>query len=206
MRFQAPVTAILNNKTKVTCLRFLYKYPANMTGRELAKMVRGSPSTIHRAMKELADEQIVTFKNIGNAHIYEINRGNLIVKEILIPIFEKEENLLRDFLEELAGHIQSSPLKSRIVSVALFGSVHEKKEKPDSDIDLFVLVKEPQDRKKVEDLIFEIDSKTRLQVNMGIEPYVKSIGEFKTDKDLEVIKSILKSHRVIFGKKLEDLL
>ncbi len=206
MRFQTPVTTILNNKTKITCLRFLYKYPANMTGRELAKMVYGSPSTIHRAMKELSDEQIVTFQSIGKGHIYQINKENLIVKKILIPMFDQEENLLTDFLGELVKNIQASPLKSKIISVALFGSVHEKKEKPDSDIDLFVLVKEPQDRKKVEDLIFEIDSKTRLQVNMGIEPYVKSMGEFKTDKDLEVIKSILKSHRVIFGKKLEDLL
>ncbi len=206
MRFQTPITNILNNKTRIACLRFLYKYSANMTGRELAKMVRGSPSTIHRAMKELEDEQIVTFKNVGNSHIYEINKDNLIVKEILIPMFEKEENLLRNFLEELARHIQSSALKSRIVSVALFGSVHEQREKPDSDIDLFVLVKEPKDRKKVEDLIFEIDRKTHLQVNMGIEPYIKSVGEFKRDKDLEVIKSILKSHRIIFGKKIEDLL
>lgn len=205
MRFYAPLTSILDNKTKVACLRFLYKYPANLTGRELARMVKMAPTTIHKAMKELSHEQVVILRNVGNSHIYEINKDNLIVTKILIPMFKEENRLLADFLKHLARKIQGSSLKKRIISVALFGSVHERTEKPTSDIDLFVLVKETKDKKKIENLIFDLDSQIRPQTNMSMEPYIKTIHEFQKDKELGVIKSILKSHRIIWGRSLEVL-
>lgn len=205
MKFHAPLTSILDNKTKITCLRFLYKYPANLTGRELARMVKMAPATVHRAMQELSSEQILILRNIGNSYIYEINKNSLIVTKILIPMFQEEDRLLADFLEFLVKKIKSSPLKDKIISVALFGSVHEQTEKPASDIDLFILVKETKDKKRIEDLIFDLDSKTRPQINMSIEPYVKTIHEFQRDKELGVIKSILRSHRVMWGERLEVL-
>ena len=88
----------------------------------------------------------------------------------------------------------------------MFGSVHERKEKPVSDIDLFVVVKEAKYKKPIEDFILTIDSNLISLIGMGIEPYIKTIAELKKDRELNVIKSILKSHRVIWGQSLEKIL
>jgi predicted nucleotidyltransferase len=157
-------------------------------------------------MKELANEQVVILKNYGNSHVYELNKSNRIVLEILKPMFKKESVLLDNFINDLVLGIKKSELKNNIFSVVLFGSVQEGKEKPGSDIDLCVVVNESKDKKAVEDLIFSIDSTLMSQLGMGIEPYIKSISEFKKDKELGVIKSILKSNRVIWGQNLEKIL
>lgn len=206
MRFQAPITSIFNNKAKADCLRFLYKYPAELTGRQLAKMVKGAPATIHRVMQELSDEQVVTSRNVGNAHIYEINKKNMIVDRIIIPMFKEEDQLLSGVLSQLTQKIAKSPLKSKIISVALFGSVHEKRENPTSDIDIFILVHDSGDKKRLEDLIQEFGNEIHSQINMSIEPFVKTISEFQTQKETNIIKSIIRSHRIIYGEPLENSL
>ncbi len=206
MRFQAPITSIFNNKAKVDCLRFLYKYPAELTGRQLAKMVKGAPATIHRVMQELSDEQVVTSRNVGNAHIYEINKKNMIVDRIIIPMFKEEDQLLSGVLSQLTQKIAKSPLKNKIISVALFGSVHEKRENPTSDIDIFILVHDSGDKKRLEDLIQEFGNEIHSQINMSIEPFVKTISEFQTQKETNIIKSIIRSHRIIYGEPLENSL
>ena len=114
--------------------------------------------------------------------------------------------MLDDLINYVSQKMKRSPIRKEIVSVALFGSVYERTERPTSDIDLFIVVKEARYKKQVEDLMFEIDSKLIALIGMGIEPYIKTIGEFKKDQELNVIRSILKSHRVIWGQNLEKIL
>ncbi len=206
MRLNKPLTNILDSQAKIICLRLLCNHPTEINGRQLSKIVRLSPTTVHKAMKELANEQIIVLKNYGNSHVYELNKTNRIVVEILKPLFNKEKVILDNFIKDVIQRIKKSELKNRISSIVLFGSVHEGTEKPGSDIDLCVVVKESKDKKKVEDLIFDLDSTLMAQIGMSIEPYIKTISEFKKDKELGVIKSILKSNRVIWGQSLEKIL
>ena len=206
MRLNKPLTNILDSQAKIICLRLLCNHPTEINGRQLSKIVRLSPTTVHKAMKELANEQIIVLKNYGNSHVYELNKTNRIVVEILKPLFNKEKVILDNFIKDVIQRIKKSELKNRISSIVLFGSVHEGTEKPSSDIDLCVVVKESKDKKKVEDLIFDLDSTLMAQIGMSIEPYIKTISEFKKDKELGVIKSILKSNRVIWGQSLEKIL
>ena len=55
-------------------------------------------------------------------------------------------------------------------------------------------------------MIFNLDSALMAKIGMSIEPYIKTIGEFKKDKGLSVIKSILKSNLVIWGQSPEKIL
>lgn len=205
MRLNRPLNHILDSQTKATCLRLLCNHPTEINGRQLSKIVKLSPTTVHKAMKELANEQIIILKNYGNSHVYELNKGNKIVIEILKPMFNKERMLLDSFIKEIVRDIKKSGFINSIFSIALFGSVHQGAEKPGSDIDLCVVVKEQKDKKRVEDLIFNMNSGLMVPLGMGIEPYVKTINEFKKDKGLGVIKSILKSHRIIWGERLEGI-
>ena len=206
MRFHDPLTHILDNKTKVVCLRLLCKYPTQISGRQLSKIIKINPTTVNEAVNSLVANQIVMVRKAGKAHLYELNKNHWVVAKILRPMFKLEDGLLNDFIDHIVRKIKSSQIKKEIVSIALYGSVQEKNEKPASDIDLFVVLTEAKYKKKVEDLIFEINSDVLTQVGMGIEPNIKSVGEFKKNKKLNVFKSILKSHRIILGQKLEKLL
>jgi predicted nucleotidyltransferase len=206
MRFHSPLTHILDNRTKVIVLRLLCKYPTSITGRQLAKIVKVNHTTVNEALNGLINEQVILVRKVGKSHIYELNKTNWIVTKLLIPIFKQEDVLLDDFIKHVSQAIKRSPISKRIVSLGLFGSVYECREKPTSDIDLFIVVAEAKYKKIVEDLIFEIDSNLISLIGMGIEPYIKTIAELKKDRELNVIKSILKSHRIIWGKSLEKVL
>ena len=205
MRFNKPLTHILDSQPKVICLRLLCNHSTQINGRQLSKIVGLSPTTVHKAMKELANEQIVNLKNYGNSHVYELNKDHKVVRGILVPLFNKEKMLLKDFIKDVTNRIKKSDVKNSILSVALFGSVLEGAEGPKSDIDLCVIVKESKDKKRAEDLIFAINSQTLQETGMRIEPYIKTINEFKRDKKLEVIKSIQKSNQIIWGKNLGEI-
>ncbi|MDO8674756.1 MAG: nucleotidyltransferase domain-containing protein [Candidatus Omnitrophota bacterium] len=205
MRFNKPLNHILDSQTKTICLRLLCNHPTEINGRQLSKIVKLSPTTVHKAMKELANEQIIILKNYGNSHVYELNKDNRIVAEILKPMFNKEKILLDSFIKNIVRGIKRSGFINSIFSIVLFGSVQKGTEKPGSDIDLCVVVKEQKDKKRVENLIFNMNSGLMIPLGMGIEPYVKTISEFKKDKGLGVIKSILKSHRIVWGERLEGV-
>ena len=205
MRFNKPLNHILDSQPKVICLRLLCNHPTEINGRQLSKIVGLSPTTVHKAMKELANEQIINLKNYGNSHVYELNRHHKVVREILASLFNKERALLKDFIKDITNRIKKSNVRNAIVSIALFGSVHEGSEGPKSDIDLCIIVKELKDKKSVEDLIFAINSQTLPETGMRIEPYIKTIKEFKRDKNLGVIKSIQKSNQIIWGENLEKI-
>ena len=205
MRFNKPLNYILDSQPKIICLRLLCNHPTEINGRQLSKIVKLSPTTVHKAMKELANQQIVLLKNYGNSHLYELNKGNRIVFEILKPMFIKERTLLKTFLADLTKRIRKSELRNIIISVVLFGSVKEGAEKPASDIDLCVVVKEVRDKKRAEEFIFDINSETMPETGMRIEPYVKAVSEFKKNKESGVIESILKSHCLIWGESLEKI-
>ncbi len=205
MRHTTPLTYVLDSKPKIICLRLLCNHPTEINGRQLSMIVGLSPTTVHKAMKELAEEQIVLLKNYGNSHIYQLNNNNPIVIDILKPMFNKEKVLLKELMDQIARKINKSAIKDKIVTVALFGSLNEGLEAPGSDIDICVVVNQASDKKVVEELLFSINSEIMSKMGMRIEPYIKTTNEFKKDQELGIIKSILKSNRVIYGNNLENI-
>ncbi len=206
MRFQSPLSHILDNQAKVVCLRLLCKYPTLISGRQLAKIVGVNPTTVNKALNGLLAEQIILVRKAGKSYLYELNKTHWLVAKLLIPLFKQEGALLSEFILFVVQEIKQSPINKEIVSVALFGSVHERSETPVSDIDLFIVIKEAKYKRKVEDLIFSIEAKAMPLIAMGMEPYIKTIAEFKKDQKLNVIKSIIRSHRVVWGRALERIL
>ena len=85
MRFNKPLTHILDSQPKVICLRLLCNHSTQINGRQLSKIVGLSPTTVHKAMKELANEQIINLKNYGNSHVYELNKDHKVVRGMLVP-------------------------------------------------------------------------------------------------------------------------
>jgi len=207
MRVHNPLDKILNNELKVKILRFLCKTEAEWNGRQIARQIKISPAAAHKALRELHNERVLLLKSVGKSYLYRLNKENLIVSDLLRHLFEKESKIPAEVYRAILRNI-SSLAKKDIISMAVFGSVKEAKERPTSDIDILVLVRNLKDKKKVEDDFGKINEKIMDRFGNTISLYIQTNEEFKLKhkKGIALIKNILKSHRLLYGKPLEELL
>ncbi len=89
---------------------------------------------------------------------------------------DKEKKVIESFVKELR-----EKLGDDIVSIRLFGSKVKGDFKEDSDIDIFVLVKE---KRKVRDKISDIAADYFFETNIPLSPIVYSLFEYKKNKEL----------------------
>ena len=207
MRIHQPLNKILNNETKVKVLRFLYSNDIEWSGRRIAREIQISPATCHKALQGLYSEGILLLRNVGRTHLYQFNHDNYVAKELLHPLFKKEERLLK-VISRLLRDEFSEKVKERVVSIALFGSVEKREDRPDSDIDLLVLVSSAKDKDKIEKDLDNLNEKTVRLFGKIVSPYIESVSGFrrKYKKGLPVVKEIVQSHKLISGKSLREVI
>lgn len=207
MRIHQPLNKILNNETKVKVLRFLYSNDIEWSGRGIAREIQVSPATCHKALQELHSEGIVLLRNVGKTYLYQFNHHNYVAKELLHPLFKKEERLLK-VISRLLRDEFSEKVKEGIVSIALFGSVEKREDRPDSDIDLLVLVAGAKNKEKIEKAFDNLNEKTMRLFGKIVSPYIESVSGFrrKYKQGLPVAKEIVQSHKLISGKSLREVI
>ena len=207
MRVHDPLDKILNNEVKIKILRFLCKTEAEWSGRQIAQEIKVSPAACHKALRELNNERALLLRSVGRSYLYRLNKENIIISELLKPLYEKESKIPDNVNRAIVRNISSLVIND-IASIAVFGSMRKGKERSTSDIDLLVLVRNPEDKRKVEEDFGKVNEKIISKFGNTISNYIQTTEEFKTKykKGLALVKNILKSHRLLFGKPLEDLL
>ncbi|MEW6041470.1 MAG: nucleotidyltransferase domain-containing protein, partial [Elusimicrobiota bacterium] len=178
---------------------------AEWSGRQIAKEINVSPPTCHKALRELYSERVIILRSAGVTHLYKLNKTNYIVENILSEIFQKEK-IIPKVLNNLIIKELKSSLREKIASVILFGSVARKKEKATGDIDLMLVIKRVNDKRKTEQTLNIVNSKIIELFNRRIEPYLLTLSELKRKQSLPVIKEVIKSGKLLLGKSLTELL
>jgi predicted nucleotidyltransferase len=208
VKFTKPLDDILNTEAKIRILRFLCRTNAEWNGSQIAKEIKVTSPAAHTALRALQKEGLLTRRNMGKNHVYGLKEGSFLVSNLLKPLFAKEDRILDRITAMIKRKIASFRAKNDIISVALFGSVNVHKERPTSDIDLVVVVENARAKAAIERLFEEIDAKVSNEFGNAVSPYINTRAEFKAKqkKGLAVIKSILKSYRIIYGERLEKLL
>ena len=207
MRVHNPLDKVLNNEVKVKILRFLCKSEAEWSGRQIAQEIKVSPAATHKALRELNNERVLLLRSVGKSYLYRLNKENLIISELLKPLYEKESKIPDEVYEAIVRSI-SSPVIGNIISIAVFGSIKRKKERPTSDIDILVVVRSSANKRGVEEAFGNVNEKIMARFGNTVSVYIQTVEEFrlKYKKRVTLIKSILKSHSVLFGKPLKELL
>ncbi len=208
MKISNPLDKILDNETKVKILRFLCKTSAEWNGRQIAREIGVTPATAHKALQGLNREGVLFLRNIGKTHVYTLNKNNFTVSGLLQPLFTSEEKILSHIFSVIKRKVSASSVKKDIISIALFGSVSVRKDHPASDIDLIVIIKDLKTKPKTALLFEEMDKKISVEFGNTLSAYINTEAEFKSKykKGLAVIKNILKTNKVIYGKQLERIL
>lgn len=208
MRLNNPLDIILNSEAKVRVLRIFCKTPDEVNGRQMAKLTGVTPKTAHQILQGLRREGVIAMRAVGKTYLFRLHEDKTIVKDVLKPLFAAEGALSERLFDIIRGRVKKSVFKKDILSVAVFGSVHTKQERAGSDIDLLVVVKTAELKKKAEDLFFKVDRQLSSGWGSLISPYVNSLAEFKAKakKKTGAVADILKSYHVIYGERLEKLL
>jgi len=190
MKFNSPLIDILNSATKLKIVKFLLTHEASMSEREIASILKVSHMSINRIMRELSEMNFVDFVTVGKAHLWRVNRKSYAFKVLFE--FIKDVSGIKDPIGDLKNMILAIIPNNLIKKVVLFGSVAKGEEKTDSDIDIFFLVKDASNKKKIESALEKLSNACLESYGNRLSPYILTEQEAKKKIRQKFISEISK--------------
>jgi len=188
---------IIDSKVKAKILKVFAKREGPLHVSEVARLAKVSKSRASECLRELAEKGILESRVAGRNVTYSLSSS--ILAQTIVKSLTQEEILLSEISKSLVGEIR----KLKPESVALFGSAL-KGLKLESDIDIIVIThREGLQKEK----FYGIASKLTEKFGLRISILVMDKNEFKekAKRGEEFIVNVLANHKLLYGKKLEDL-
>lgn len=199
---RAPLNRIFYAPSHVAVLRALMDSLEGMSGRELARQAGINHQSCTQAIARLEEIGVLQRRGTGKIQLIRLNRENFLVKELLLPLLKKERGFFSKIKEEIKSHFGNNA-----ISVIIFGSAARKEERPESDLDICIIVKNIKEKRKTQNIIDKI--LLRLFVTLGIKlsSLVFTLYEAKSriKKNDPLFKSIASDGILLIGKQLRDL-
>lgn len=190
MRFHGLYSNVLKSEVKLKIIEFLLNHEASMSEREIASILKVSHMSVNRTIRELAEMNLVAYMTIGKAHVWTVNRKSFAYKSMkrLMDKLKTMPDPLRELKRLIMHNLSGSPVKR----VVLFGSIVKNTERPDSDIDLFILVKNVRDQNNLEGSIEELSSACLDVFGNRLSPYILTEKQYKERQSLSIISEVNK--------------
>lgn len=206
MKLHNALDRIVGHKVKAGILRVLCDKNTGWTGRQLAKELSISPTTSSKFLKELVDEGVVFSKEVGKSYLYHLNDRSYLVRNILMPFFDREKGIVGNIEALIKKAVINSG--AEVKAIAMFGSLAKKADTAKSDVDILVIISDLKDGPMVEASIDGISKKIAMDFNTAISPYIISVSQLKKryEEKSPLIIEILKSYKLLHGIALERIL
>lgn len=203
MLLDRPLDNILGQYSKVKILRFLIKSQAQLNGREIAKNVGLSHVKAHTALKDLTKNGVVNMRSVGSSLVYWLNEEHFLVKEIIRPAFEKEEDIFCHIVRIILKEINPP----RPLSIILFGSFAKGGASADSDIDIIIIYPHSKNKPLIDRELSEAEKKITSLFGNHLASVSLLVNEFqkKLKKKDAFIDEIIRTGKVIYGKNISEL-
>lgn len=200
MKLHKYLEQVLGNKGSISVLRTLVSHTgAVFTIRRLAEDAGISHTEAASTIEDLEKIGIVTVQPIGRSHQISLNQKSYILNKIIEPIFKVEQNSLQEVSSVLKKNLSSK----KIISAVIFGSVIRNEEKEDSDIDVLIISNDP------DHAIEQVAAASRQVFSIfhgKVSHIIFSEKQFRVKRNSDLIRSVIKDHILIAGKKLEDVM
>ncbi|MFA6980238.1 MAG: nucleotidyltransferase domain-containing protein [Ignavibacteriaceae bacterium] len=194
---------VFSTWSNIAVLRVLNKVKIGLSGREIAKQAGMSAPSCLEALSSLENFNIVTRQRGGRDHFFNLNREHFLSGKVIVPILNQEKKYQETLLKEIV-----KTLENYSSSLFLFGSVARKEEKIDSDLDVCIVYKNVNSKKKIESVISELGFLLHKRYGVSLAPFYVSESDFvkkiKTQKP--PIVDVLKEGKLLFGKSIKELL
>lgn len=204
MLFNNPLDYILGQQSKVKILRFLVKSSAELNGREIAKAVGLSHVKCHTALRELSVHGLINMRRIGRSVLYSIEPENILVKFFLTPLYNKESDLVNILAKTIAKEF--SPPKP--VAIFLFGSIIKGQPRPNSDIDILLVQPDEKNMRQAKEELSKAERNAVKLFGNRLAPIMIKESKFKKKykREEKLVKEVVKTGKIIYGKSLPELL
>lgn len=171
----------------------------------MARATRISHVICSRSLQELSQHGLVKMRKVGRSILYSLNKDHILVGEILLPMFKKEDRLFQSLTKTILG-----PLSVSIpISILLFGSqMDEKKARPDSDFDILCVIPDETNLKKFKNEISRTEAQVEIMFGNSVSFLIIKRNEFlrrKRKKD-PLILEIEERNRLLFGKSIKEII
>lgn len=190
MKFKNFAEAAIGSKAKLKILLFLLREELPTSEREIAKSIGVSHMSVNRTMQEFYGINLVSPMRIGNVNAWKLN-GKSYAYSVLKDLEGLSKGPLDDLKTETAAALGALDVKK----AAIFGSIAEGREHPNSDIDLLIIVEDEQKKRHVLKELPKLEEKCLLKYGNRLSPYV--LTEAETKKHRQIIESAKKGVAVI---------
>lgn len=196
MKYTHPLDDLLGQKSKVRILRYLANSGLELNGRQIAHEIGMSPWVCHQALGALRDQGILLMRNVGNTHLYRLNREHYMVQELLLPLFQKERALLETVITEITDGLPAS-----VLSLILYGSVARSEEQPFSDIDVLAVTATEEDTAVVEQFFLQKNASLVPRFGNTVAALVVSVEGLRSRvaEGEPLMAEILQTGRAVYG-------
>lgn len=191
MRLANALEPLLGSPTKIRLLRALLASGGRgWSGRELAGRSRVSSAQAARDLRELGEVGIIDRKVSGRSYVWRLNTQHVLA-DALEALFGSEGRLRDELLRELAKELRSAPIES----ARLFGSFARGEERPDSDVDLYLVLRSAKDREQVERSLARVRDRIWSRFGNPVTALVYTREEARHPKNPDLMISIERDGR-----------
>ncbi len=202
MKFHNTLEEILSSKVKIAVMKLMCLNPERKySGREMARLLNISASRVCEVLELFRKNAVVNRERVGRASQWELNKESILVNEVSDLI-----NLERKIYRELKSRIYETLIREKsVMKVILYGSVARKKEKPESDIDIFILVKTKKDKELAAELVGKLNKYLLPRYGNVISGLIYSEREWKDMGRTKIYKKIeSEGETILIREKIRD--
>jgi predicted nucleotidyltransferase len=190
MKFSNSFLELINSKSMLKIVKFLLTHEASMSEREIASILKLSHMSVNRAMRELSEINFVDFITVGKAHLWKVNRKSYAFKTL--SEFINGISQIKGPLEDLKKLLLRNIPKTMVKRIVLFGSISKGEETVGSDIDVFILAKDSEDKANLEYVIEKLSNACFEAYGNRLSPYILTEQEVKNQQRARLLAEINK--------------
>jgi len=199
---RTPLNRIFHAPSHIAVLRALMDSLEGMSGREVARQAGINHQSCIQAITRLEEIGVLQRRGSGKTQLIGLNRENFLVKELLLPLLKKERMFFSNIKEEIKSHFGNN-----VISVIIFGSTARKEERPESDLDVCIIVKNIKEKRKTQNIIDKVLLRLFITLSIKLSSFVFTSYEAKSriKKNDPLFKNIASDGILLIGKQLRDL-
>ena len=136
VKFHNVLEEVFGTGERVKVLRVLARHPKEFTSRELSSYCGVSVRGVIDILTHLERYGFVKSRRVGKSLLWKMDENNYLTKSLILPTFEVERDLVNCLKRRISTMVRRFPVRNAVI----YGSVAHGDERPDSDIDLLLVV------------------------------------------------------------------
>ena len=176
------------------------QHGANVGLRNSTKRIAHLVASMRPSSFGMGELNFADMVSAGNSYLWQVNKKSYSYGVLFVMM--KNISRIKNPIDDLREILLKKMRRSAVKRVVLFGSVAKKQEQHDSDIDIFILLRNKQSRKKIELVLEELSKVCLEKYGNRLSPYILTEREMSGKKNLKIIENINKGIQIIPEKKI----